>query len=128
MPSLYPSQGILRDVLSSRTPFDRSKALPPARPTTSQTPPPSRFTAWSAADDIKGRANALSEEAQKEIAKASSKAQAKAGAIELYSPKYYAACTFGGLLACVSGLLSHGSFIAYGMVATGPHPYGSDTA
>ncbi len=33
--------------------------------------------------------------------KASAKAQAKTGGIELYSGKYYAACTVGGILACV---------------------------
>ncbi|PHH72919.1 hypothetical protein CDD82_5733 [Ophiocordyceps australis] len=32
--------------------------------------------------------------------KASSAAQARTGKIELYSPQYYAACTFGGLMAC----------------------------
>lgn len=51
---------------------------------------------------MKSKAGALSNEAQKEIAKASSAAQAKTGQIELYSAKYYAACTFGGLVACVS--------------------------
>lgn len=53
-------------------------------------------------DDAKNKAQKLSKEAQAEFEKASSKAQAKAGKIELYSGKYYAACTFGGLLACVS--------------------------
>jgi solute carrier family 25 (mitochondrial phosphate transporter), member 3 len=38
----------------------------------------------------------------KEFSKASNAAQAKAGKIELYSAKYYAACTFGGIMACVS--------------------------
>lgn len=51
---------------------------------------------------MKSKAGALSNEAQKEIAKASSAAQAKTGQMELYSPSYYAACTFGGLMACVS--------------------------
>jgi solute carrier family 25 phosphate transporter 3 len=53
-------------------------------------------------DDAKDKANALSAEAAKEFEKASAKAQAKTGHIELYSAQYYAACTFGGLLACVS--------------------------
>lgn len=47
----------------------------------------------------------LSDEAVKEYEKASAKAQEKAGKIELYSAKYYAACTFGGLLACVSQIV-----------------------
>jgi len=49
---------------------------------------------------VSERANKLSEEASQELAKASAKAQKKVGGIELYSPKYYAACTLGGLLAC----------------------------
>lgn len=53
-------------------------------------------------DSAKDKAVKLSNEATKEFEKASSAAQAKAGKIELYSGKYYAACTFGGLLACVS--------------------------
>merc|ERR1712000_172285 len=58
------------------------------------------YPTWSTIDDAKNKANALSAEAAKEFEKASAKAQAKAGTIELYSAKYYAACTFGGLLAC----------------------------
>ncbi|CZT03412.1 hypothetical protein WAI453_012349 [Rhynchosporium graminicola] len=58
------------------------------------------YPTWSTIDDAKNTASALSAEASKEFEKASAKAQAKAGAIELYSAKYYAACTFGGLLAC----------------------------
>ena len=59
------------------------------------------YPAWSAVDDVKSQAGSLSNEAQKEIQKASQAAQAKAGKIELYSAKYYAACTLGGMLACV---------------------------
>lgn len=61
---------------------------------------PELYTAYSVVDDAKNKAQKLSAEAQKEFDKASSKAQAKAGKIDLYTPKYYAACTFGGLLAC----------------------------
>lgn len=60
------------------------------------------YGAFSVVEGAKDKAQKLSSEAAKEFEKASSKAQAKAGRIELYSPKYYAACTFGGLLACVS--------------------------
>lgn len=49
---------------------------------------------------MKEKAQELSAEAAKEYEKASKKAQAKAGSIELYSGKYYAACTVGGILAC----------------------------
>lgn len=53
-------------------------------------------------EDAKSKAQKLSKEAQAEFEKASKAAQKKAGHIELYSAKYYAACTVGGLFACVS--------------------------
>jgi solute carrier family 25 phosphate transporter 3 len=53
------------------------------------------FQAWSAIDDVKNKAGSAA-------SAVGQKAQAKTGKIELYSPKYYASCTFGGLLACVS--------------------------
>ncbi|KAA8892845.1 mitochondrial phosphate carrier protein [Sphaerosporella brunnea] len=46
------------------------------------------------------KAHELSDEAKRELAKASAEVQKKTGQIELYSPKYYAACILGGLLAC----------------------------
>ncbi|KAG7138006.1 Mitochondrial phosphate carrier protein 3 like [Verticillium longisporum] len=58
------------------------------------------YGAYSTVDDVKGKAQKLSSEAAKEFEKASAAAQAKAGRIELYSGRYYAACTFGGLMAC----------------------------
>ncbi|KAH8177670.1 mitochondrial carrier protein [Sarocladium implicatum] len=58
------------------------------------------YSAWSVVDDAKDKAVKIGNEASKEFEKASSKAQAKTGKIELYTGKYYAACTFGGLLAC----------------------------
>jgi solute carrier family 25 phosphate transporter 3 len=59
------------------------------------------YSAYSVVDDAKNKAKKLSAEATKEFEAASQKTQAKTGHIELYSGKYYAACTFGGLLACV---------------------------
>ncbi|KAA8570330.1 hypothetical protein EYC84_002632 [Monilinia fructicola] len=91
MPSIFPSQNTLHDVFHSPI------------PTPKRTPLQARselYTTWSVIDDAKNKANALSAEATKEFDKASASAKAKAGTIELYSPKYYAACTFGGLLAC----------------------------
>ncbi|KAL4765559.1 putative mitochondrial phosphate carrier protein [Aspergillus foveolatus] len=58
------------------------------------------FPAWSVIEDTKKRANAISKEAAREFELASQKAQSKTGKIEPWSAKYYAACTFGGLLAC----------------------------
>lgn len=52
------------------------------------------FPAWNVMEDAK-------KEAQREIQLASQKAQATTGKIEPWTGKYYAACTFGGLLACV---------------------------
>lgn len=60
------------------------------------------FTAWSALDNVKTKADDIAHEASREFNVASQKAQEKAGKIEPGSLKYYAACTFGGMLACVS--------------------------
>ncbi|KAI5847360.1 mitochondrial phosphate carrier protein [Morchella snyderi] len=49
---------------------------------------------------VSSEARKLSAEAQSELAHASQAAQRKAGPIPLYSAKYYAACTLGGLFAC----------------------------
>lgn len=87
MPSLYPSQSSIKDAFSPQNP-ELTTTTRPSKP---------RFAAWSASE----KAAALSAEAQAEIKKASAAAQAKTGQIELYSAKYYAACTLGGLLACV---------------------------
>jgi hypothetical protein len=104
MPLLFPSQDTLHNVFNPSVPLGCRKA-PASLPTPKRTPLQARtelFPTWSVVDDAKKKANALSAEATKEFEKASAKAQAKAGTIELYSAKYYAACTFGGLLACVS--------------------------
>lgn len=107
MPLLFPSQGTLHDVFHPAIPFGRSPTGPelkPAQYAHKRTPLEARsefYPTWSVIDDAKNKTKALSAEAQKEFEKASAKAQAKAGHIELYSAKYYAACTFGGLLACV---------------------------
>lgn len=67
---------------------------------------PELYSAYSIVDNAKDKAKQLSAEATAEFEKASSKAKPNGGKIELYSGKYYAACTFGGLLACVS-LIQH---------------------
>jgi solute carrier family 25 phosphate transporter 3 len=59
-----------------------------------------KYTAWNVQDDIKAKAAKVEDAAVQKFEKASSTAQAKAGKIELYSGKYYAACTIGGILAC----------------------------
>ncbi|KAE9381819.1 mitochondrial phosphate carrier protein-like protein [Stipitochalara longipes BDJ] len=102
MPFLFPTQDTLHNVFHPSIPFGRREA-PAPRSVPKRTPLQARaelFPTWSVVDDAKKKAEALSAEATKEFEKASAKAQAKAGNIELYSAKYYAACTFGGLLAC----------------------------
>lgn len=64
------------------------------------------FPAWSVIDDPKKSADSLAKEATREFNLASEKVQAKTGHIDPWTPKYYAACTVGGLLACVSSLSS----------------------
>jgi len=96
---LFPTQSTLHDVFHSSVPIGRAKT-PLEHQRTPLQARSELYPTWSVVDDAKKKANALSTEAAKELDKASAKAQAKAGHIELYSPKYYAACTFGGLLAC----------------------------
>ncbi|MCJ1298469.1 hypothetical protein MMC08_001259 [Hypocenomyce scalaris] len=100
MPLLFPTQGTLSDAFSPRLPFRRAAPEPGSEKRTSYKARTDLYPAWSAVDDVKIKAGQLTEGAQNEYTKASEAAQAKAGQIELYSPKYYAACTFGGLLAC----------------------------
>lgn len=98
MAHLYPRDEVLKGNFYSPTPKYHS-------PQTKATPlqaRPELYGAWSVVDNAKDKAVKLSNEATKEFEKASSAAQAKAGKIELYSGKYYAACTFGGMMACVS--------------------------
>ena len=96
MVGLFPNTTALCQTFSPTSPY--------YKPTPKLEPPQKRrfFTAWSAVDTAKDKALEMSDAAQKEFEKASNKAQAKAGTIELYSAKYYLACTVGGILACVS--------------------------
>ena len=92
---LFPSQIALNEAFSYKYPFQ-----PNPEPQRKSLPKPD-FSVRSVTEDAKSKASALSQEAKAEITKASSKAQAKTGQIELYSGKYYAACIAGGLIACV---------------------------
>ena len=99
MSSLFPNAYLISHVLITPTNNGQQQLSQHKR-----TPYQARtdlYPAWSVVDDAKKKANALSAEATKEFEKASSKALAKTGQIELYSAKFYAACTVGGLLACV---------------------------
>jgi solute carrier family 25 phosphate transporter 3 len=101
MPIAFPTSNALANTFSSSDPISaiHQKTL--------QQPIRTKYQArhelygvYSVADDVKSKASELSNKAAKEFDKASAAAQAKTGQIELYSPKFYAACTFGGLLAC----------------------------
>lgn len=102
-PSQETLRGLFYSPLASRPADDatgqpahsQEPALPRKRMGTS-------FDYYSIIDDAKKEAKKLGEEAAHELEKASAKAQSATGTIALYSPKYYAACTFGGTLACVS--------------------------
>lgn len=61
---------------------------------------PELCVAYSMVDDAKDKAQKLSAEATREFEKAAAGAKKPAATIELYSGAYYAACTFGGLMAC----------------------------
>ena len=104
---LFPTQTCLNEVFGSHSPFSRRS--PEAQPKEYPLKRPI-FSAWSVAETAetaKAKAGQVTDAAVKEYEKASSKAQAKAGNIELYSGKYYAACTVGGILACVSISIGH---------------------
>jgi solute carrier family 25 (mitochondrial phosphate transporter), member 3 len=94
MSIIFPTHNTLREVFGASSVFARPRSRAPPRE-------PAPFSTWSAIDDAKDKAEKLTGEAAKEFEKASKKAQQKAGPIELYSAKYYAACVAGGILACV---------------------------
>jgi solute carrier family 25 (mitochondrial phosphate transporter), member 3 len=99
MPGLYPDSSTLYNARLPTSPIYKPAAPvehPQKRPI---------FSSWSAADTVKNEAQKVASDAAATYEKASNKAQAKVGGIELYSGKYYAACTFGGIIACV-GILN----------------------
>jgi solute carrier family 25 phosphate transporter 3 len=104
MSSLFPSQHALQQTFGWQRRASSGQAEARPVPATSKATPrqarPELYSAaYSVVDDTKKK---LSTEAQKEFDKASSAAKAKTGQIELYSAGFYAAATFGGLMACVS--------------------------
>lgn len=99
MPSIIPTPQTLHSALGNCSIFPQRTSESPS-PRSSKWADSSLYPAWSATEDAKKKAAQLSNAAAAEFEKASSKTQAKVGKIELYSAKYYAACTFGGLLAC----------------------------
>lgn len=100
MDRAFPTQQTLNLALGGCSPFKRAAPEPQLRRASKWQAQHELYPVWSAADDAKNKAAKLSDAAVTELNKVSSKAQAKTGTMELYTPKYYAACTFGGLLAC----------------------------
>lgn len=103
MASLYPNIDTLRSRFGTASGLQRPAGAgpsPSAKRSPYEAPPAEFFHAFSVSDDAKRGAQKLSAEATKELEKASAAARAKAGNIELFSGKYYAACTVGGMLAC----------------------------
>jgi len=97
MPSLFPNHTVLQQAFSGQ----QSASAVDKRIATPYQARPELYVAYSVADDANDKANKLSAEAQKEFDKAKGAIKAKAGTkMELYSGSYYAACTFGGLMAC----------------------------
>ncbi|RAK78601.1 putative mitochondrial phosphate carrier protein [Aspergillus fijiensis CBS 313.89] len=96
---MFPTEGVIAQAFSSQHPLGQSSSQPQpsAAPEMQKREP---FPAWSVVEDTKKKADALAKEATRELDLASQKAQAKTGKIEPWTPKYYAACTVGGLLAC----------------------------
>lgn len=86
MPSLFPTASALSATFGHATPYAQ-QTQPKRTPYQAKT---HLYPSWDVAEDAKGKAVQLSDAAVKEFEKASNKAQATAGKIELYSGKYYA--------------------------------------
>jgi solute carrier family 25 phosphate transporter 3 len=101
MPILFPTGDALKNAFLSSNSLTVNRSQVTEPPRTKYQARSELYSVWSVADDAKKKANQLSDAAVKEFEKTSGAAQAKVGKIELYSPKYYATCTLGGLMACV---------------------------
>lgn len=97
MAPLFPNSDTLHSSLSN--PGTDPRVQSGATPWQART---ELYPAFSIVDDTKDKAKKIGNEAAKELEKAGGKAQVKTGQIELYSGRFYAACTVGGLMACVS--------------------------
>ena len=112
MPSILPSQETLSGALAPQSPPAKSnKGLAELTPANKQQRP--LFGAWSVIEDVKHAAEKVEKAAAKDFDKASTKVQSKTGHIEPWTAKYYASCTVGGLMACVSMLHIRSIFISH---------------
>ncbi|KKK18289.1 mitochondrial phosphate carrier protein [Aspergillus rambellii] len=93
---MFPDDQSIVNAFSSQHPWTRQSQPSGAAESRRREP----FPAWSVIDETKKKADAIAKEATREFDIASKKAQEKTGKIEPWTPKYYAACIFGGTLAC----------------------------
>lgn len=99
MPSLFPTASALSATFGAASPYNTDTAQLPAK----RSPYQARtdlYQSWNVAEDAKQKTAQLSDAAVQEFEKASNVAQKNVGKVELYSAKYYATCTFGGMMAC----------------------------
>ncbi|KAL1836886.1 hypothetical protein VTJ49DRAFT_4528 [Mycothermus thermophilus] len=103
---LFPSYDALRRTLGTTSSDSRTGAQDhhqQTKPNSGPTPYQARldlYPAYSVVDNAKDKAKKLGAEAVKDLEAASQLAQNKTGHIQMYTGKYYAACTVGGMLAC----------------------------
>lgn len=100
MQNILPTPEALSQAFSDCSVFSKSVPESPAKRAAKWNARHELYPVWSAAEDAKNKAGKLSDAAVAEFEKSSNKAQAKVGGIELYSSKFYAACTIGGIMAC----------------------------
>ncbi|KAF2204605.1 mitochondrial carrier [Delitschia confertaspora ATCC 74209] len=100
MQGLFPSQQALSHVFGGCSPLTPRQSEPQPKYRSKYLARTELYTVWSAADDVKNKAAKLSDAAAAELEKGSRKGQEAVGKIQLHSAKFYAACTFGGILAC----------------------------
>ncbi len=94
MPSLFPSASALSATFGASSPFHTRQQQQQQSAPVKRSPYAARtelYQAWDTLEDAKKKTQQIGNEVVKEYTKASNVAQAKAGHIELYSAKYYAA-------------------------------------
>jgi len=100
MSALFPRLDTLQQSFASQYALGKPLSKPSPGGATPYQARLDLYPAYFIVDDTKDKAKKLSAEAAKEFEAASQKVQSKTGHIELFSGRYYAAATFGGLMAC----------------------------
>lgn len=91
MPSLFPTTSALSATFGQCSPFIRTPVEQRRSPNQART---ELYQSWNVTEDAKQKTQQLSNAAMHELEKASEKVQAKTGAVELYSAKYYVCFNF----------------------------------